>query len=84
MNDLCDEQVDVFNDEHFGECSEEIEQEQANTPFLTSMFQIVPSSAERKRLFHILNNLFFAETRNIKDLRKDICNYIIKEHFISS
>ena len=84
LEEYCEE-VDVFTDEYFDQSSEEIEQEQRTTS-LTSIFEIVPSRADWNCLFHTSNNLVFGGTRNIKDLREDICNYIIlkKEHFIGS
>ena len=80
MKELCDEEVDVFTDEYSDHSSGEIEEEeQKNATFLTSIFEIVPSRADGNCLFHTLNNLVFEGTHNIKDLRVDICNYIIKK-----
>ena len=82
LKEICDEEVEVFTDK----CSEEIEEGLRNAASLKCIFEIVPSRVDGNCLFHILNNIVFGCTRNIEDLRKAICNYIIfkKEHFIGS
>ena len=71
--------VVVFTDEYSDQSSKEIEQEHANAISLKSIFEIVKSWSGENCLFHTLNNLVFGVNRNIKDLREDICNYVILE-----
>ena len=67
---LCNEEMDVFNDEYSNQSSEEIEQKQTNTISLTIIFEIVPSRTDGNCLFHTLNNYFFLRYSHIKDLRE--------------
>ena len=73
---------DIFTDEITDKSSEySYESEEANNNFLelTSRFRIVPSEADGNCLFHTLNNIVFGSNLTAKNIREEICDFLIKK-----
>ena len=71
-----------FTDEITDKSSEySYESEEANNNFLelTSRFRIVPSEADGNCLFHTLNNIVFGSNLTAKNIREEICDFLIKK-----